>query len=57
MLLPATLPQGGAEAHVRNTQRLQRRPSKKAKLSGVCGTVMSEGAWQPGEEREQLNVW
>lgn len=54
MLLPTTLPQGGAEAHVRNAQRLQRRPSKKARLSRVCGIVMSEEAWQPGEERGQL---
>lgn len=54
MLLPTTLLQGGAEAHVGNAQRLQRRPSKKARLSRVCGTVMSEKAWQSGEERGQL---
>lgn len=54
MLLPTTLLQRGAEAHVGNAQRLQRRPSKKARLSRVCGTVMSEEAWQSGEERGQL---
>lgn len=54
MLLPTTLLQGGAEAHVGTAQRLQRRPSKKARLSRVCGTGMSEEAWQSGEERGQL---